>query len=492
MQNKVITWRAAARIGALGIMAFALSTGAHAAYHHRGEIDSGHFLDVYPSAAGTKLDSCALCHSGGRYPSGGQAVTVGSCQWCHYAYGYDAHGNIDETLNPYGLAYKSTGRSAPALKAIEGLDSDGDGYPNKFEISTLRFPGDGADDPQSVQAPFRVFSRQEIERLPQRTQLMLMNAHKSTDFYAKYTGVFMEELLRASGILPAATHINVYAPDGFSQYHPLNPDPNPLFYHARGDYPAARYYYSEAADTATNKEGWCDYRSLAGSDLTPNAPIENKDGLRMMLAVRRDGAYLDPGVLTPRNKLDGEGPFRVVPPQKNPGPPDQRATAKDQNVVWPFNPGADHNAGYSIRSATIIKVEPLPPGTTDINTLEAGWKYVDEAKIVVYGAVDPLPTIVRKMEDLLAVLDRPARQSSNFLIYRKILRIEVSLAKHLAQYGLHGAALMILSKSALEHVDGCSAAGGRPDPDDWVGDCDLQKGIYWGLQELIVLLGIIG
>ena len=44
----------------------------------------------------------------------------------------------------------------------------------------------------------------------------------------------------------------------------------------------------------------------------------------MMLAFKRDGEYLTQGVLNLQNKLDGEGPFRVVPPQKIPGPPDQR------------------------------------------------------------------------------------------------------------------------------------------------------------------------
>jgi hypothetical protein len=37
---------------------------------------------------------------------------------------------------------------------------------------------------------------------------------------------------------------------------------------------------------------------------------------------------------------------------------------------------------------TIIRVEPLPAGTTDINILEAGWSYVDNAKIIIYGAID--------------------------------------------------------------------------------------------------------
>jgi hypothetical protein len=46
--------------------------------------------------------------------------------------------------------------------------------------------------------------------------------------------------------------------------------------------------------------------------------IVNPEGLKMLLAFKRDGEYLAPGVLNLQNKLDGEGPFRVVPPQKNP------------------------------------------------------------------------------------------------------------------------------------------------------------------------------
>ena len=76
-------------------------------------------------------------------------------------------------------------------------------------------------------------------------------------------------------------------------------------------------------------------------------------------------------------------------PQKNPGPPDQSKTSSVQAVKWPFDGvNGDHNAGACTRSVTIIKVLPLPAGTTDINTMEAGWAYVDSNKIVVYGAIE--------------------------------------------------------------------------------------------------------
>lgn len=91
--------------------------------------------------------------------------------------------------------------------------------------------------------------------------------------------------------------------------------------------------------------------------------------------------------------MDGEGPFRVVPPQLVPTPPDQSSRAENQAVVWPYNYDWDHNAGSASRSATIIKVDPLPPGTTDIDILEAGWQYVDDAKLIIYGAIAGTPVI---------------------------------------------------------------------------------------------------
>lgn len=40
---------------------------AIAAYWHKWETDTPEFLEAYSSCEGTKLDSCALCHTGGEY-----------------------------------------------------------------------------------------------------------------------------------------------------------------------------------------------------------------------------------------------------------------------------------------------------------------------------------------------------------------------------------------------------------------------------------------
>jgi hypothetical protein len=216
-----------------------------------------------------------------------------------------------------------------------------------------------------------------------------MNASRSDDNYAEYTGVPMEDLLNDAGILPSATNILVYAPDGWSQYHPLEEDPDPELYHVNGDYPDSVYYYDAQADMALNpSDGWCDYSAPSCLGRNPLDPIVNSGGLKMILAYAREGQNMDPGILDASNKLDGEGPFRVVPPQKNPNAPDQRSTNTNPSLIWPYMEDWDHNAGASSRTVTIIKVEPLPAGTTDIDVLEAGWAFVDQDKIIVYGAID--------------------------------------------------------------------------------------------------------
>lgn len=369
---------------------------AYAAYHHEGERDADKFLAAYPDMAGTKLDNCALCHSGGEYEKRGEMVPMGSCQWCHYSYGYDGAGEIDDTINEYGAAYKTAGRNTTAITSIETLDSDGDGYTNKEEIETETFPGNADDHPGLAEAPYRIYTKAQLEAMDQHTQFLMMNTSRSGDFYAEYTGVPLKDLLDDAGILPSASGITVYAPDGWSQYHPTEYDNEPEMYHVHGNvpgqsyqYPPATYFYNEEADVAENPDvGWCDYSapSCAGRSHGDAIPVD--DGLKALLAVKRDGAYLDPGVLTDENKLEGEGPYRVVVPQKNVNAPDQSTKSDEQDVIWPYNYDWDHSAGACTRTVTIVRVEPLPEGTTDIDVLEAGWAYVDNEKIVIYGAID--------------------------------------------------------------------------------------------------------
>ncbi len=367
------------------------------AYHHEGENDSDKFIEVYPNKAGTKLDQCVLCHSGGSYVnSKGKEVELGSCQWCHESYGYDGSGEILGTLNAYGLAYRDNGSSVAAVEAIEEFDSDDDGYSNITEINANRYPGDGNDDPSKVMAPSRVYTRGQLEAMTQHTQFLLMNTSRSGDSYALYSGVPMKELLDDVGILETATGILVYAPDGWSQYHPLEFEDGLEMYHVYGDmpgevyqYPPSTYFWNEEADVDENPDyGWCEYSAASCAGRSHGDDIYVANGLKAILALKHEGTDLYPGVLNDENKLDGEGPFRVVVPQTNPNAPDQSSKSDQQDVIWPYVEEWDHNAGACTKSVTIIKVEPLPEGTTDINVLEAGWEFVDGEKIIIYGSID--------------------------------------------------------------------------------------------------------
>jgi len=379
------------------VLALGWASPAMAAYNHLNDKDSSVFRGRYPGTVGTKLDSCALCHTGGSTVSGGKTVNYGSCQWCHTKYGYDASGNIKLTLNAYGSLYSLTGRNTTALSWIESLDPDHDGFSNAVEIAAGRFPGDPTDDPSKKPASFRVYSLSQLKAMTAKTQVLAMNASKSDDSYSEYTGVTVEDLLDAAGVLPSATGIKVYAPDGFSVYHPLDPPTSTVtgLYPVRWTYPEGTFYYDAVADMATNPSGgWINYSSPALSGLSSGSPIAVPGGLKLLLAYARDGAPMTRGKLTASNKLDGEGPYRLIPPQVVPGPLDQRSSNTSATLIWPYDNALDHNAGFSSRSATIIKVEPLPEGTTDVNVFEAGWDLLDQDKVVVYGALESMPTAI--------------------------------------------------------------------------------------------------
>src|SRR4030095_10096934 len=90
------------------------------------------FKSVYPFTAGTRLDSCQVCHVHVNPGTVGQPAD----------------------RNSYGLAYAGqthgVGQSAnnqSAVSAIANSDSDGDGVSNGSEISSLTFPGNSGDFP---------------------------------------------------------------------------------------------------------------------------------------------------------------------------------------------------------------------------------------------------------------------------------------------------------------------------------------------------------
>lgn len=77
----------------------------------------------YPGIAGSKIDSCALCHPSA---AGGPIKNTFGWDWSDWGGGQDA---------------------MTAFASIEAMDSDGDGFSNLAEINAHTFPGDLNDYP---------------------------------------------------------------------------------------------------------------------------------------------------------------------------------------------------------------------------------------------------------------------------------------------------------------------------------------------------------
>jgi hypothetical protein len=363
-------------------------TSTFAAYSsHQDDQDVNNFLSVYPFARSTKLDDCSLCHPGGSIKTGSKTTTYGSCDYCHVLCNLQT-ACTTIPLNGYGMDYRGRGRSQQAILNIEKENSDGDSFNNIQEIQALRFPGDAADYPGLVAAPAMVMNLERILQLSDHSEFLLNNASKSDDWYARYRGAKIKDLLRYVGIRPEATQITVFAPDGFSKSFPIDaPDPQSppnIQYDVMGPYPYGYYYGGlDFVEYAFDPGYWHD-----DGQRIP-------DRLYMLLGYLRDGDPLDKGRLAPDPKnpgrlvLEGEGPYRLIVPQKISGGPDRPSTAPPVKDGWDYDSNKDHNAGSSVRSVTAIRVEPLPAGTTDFNWIEGGWNLVDKGRVVIYGAINP-------------------------------------------------------------------------------------------------------
>jgi hypothetical protein len=186
----------------------------------------------------------------------------------------------------------------------------------------------------------------------------------------------------------------------------------------------------------------------------------------------------------------------VVPPQKNPGPPDQRSTAASATDpkawVWPYNSSADHNAGFSSRTVTMIRVEPLPAGTTDINTLEAGWPYVDEQKIVIYGSIDTylVDKLNTSLDSLIETVTAAPNAAFKVKSSKNALVNKIEAIKKQVKAGAYSGALAKLKEDVLKKTDGYLS--GAIDANDWVKDISVQQQLVSEIQIIWVMLVLIG
>jgi len=355
---------------------------------HETDADMNGFIRQYPGAAGTRLDDCLTCHRGGVRGTDTERE-YSPCGYCHllvypnpkYATGVPK--TTTDTLNAYGLEYKKAGRTFEAFAAIAGLDSDGDGHGNGTEIADLRNPGDPASRPGLPPAPTITVDWDDIRKLPVQSQLMLMNTTKeSTDDYVVYKGVRVIDLLAAAKLyLTGVTGITVFAPDGYSIDYDLK-DINEPF--PKG------VFYAEPRSFEGSERAFVKYPENLPSGVKDRKKIQTVPWL--LLAYERNGLPLDPSAYEKgTGRLTGEGPFRLVKPQRDlsgdptkPGRPDRSNKAKAFGDGWDFVLGMDHNAGACIRGACVIRVNPMPEGYEEYDW-KNGWPLIGEKKVVIYG-----------------------------------------------------------------------------------------------------------
>jgi hypothetical protein len=355
---------------------------------HENDRDIQNFIGQHPKAAGTRLDDCQTCHRSGIAGTDTERV-YSPCGYCHLLqypspkYKTGIPKSFEETLNAYGLAYKKAGRTANALAAIAESDSDGDGSSNSREIADLRYPGDAASRPGQQLAPAVTLGWNDIRKLPQQAQFMLMNTSSEPfDDYVSYSGVRVKDLLAAAHVdLSGAVGITVFAPDGYSIDYTLEdiagPFPKPYFYAAPGK-------------IQDKEKSFVKYPSSIPSGVLDGKEIPMAPWL--LLAFERDGKPLDIAQYEKgTGRLTGEGPYRLVIPQRDvagdasrPGRPDRSVKSKVFGDEWDYSKTLDHNAGSCVRGATVIRVNPMPAGFEEYDW-KNGWPLVTNRQLVIFG-----------------------------------------------------------------------------------------------------------
>ena len=353
---------------------------------HENDRDIHNFIRQYPKTAGTRLDDCQTCHRSGIAGTDTERV-FSPCGYCHLVqypstrYKTGIPRNVGDTLNAYGAAYKRAGRSLEAIAAIAKLDSDEDHSPNSDEIADLRYPGDAASKPGQPLAFAVTLGLDDIGRIRRQTQFMLMNTSSEPfDDYVAYSGVRVRDLLEAAKVdLKEAVGITVFAPDGYSTDYSIDD--------ITGPFPKG-FFYADPRAIEDKDRAFVQYPGSIPAGVADGKEVPDVPWL--LLAFERDGKPLEAAHYE-KGRLAGEGPYRLVSPQRNvtgdsskPGRPDRSVTAKVFGDGWDFNKELDHNAGFSVRAATVIRVNPMPKGLEEYDW-KNGWPLVDGRKIVIFG-----------------------------------------------------------------------------------------------------------
>ncbi len=314
---------------------------------HGRDSDLLNILKVYPSISGTLLDDCRLCHRG-NLP---EKPHINHCDACHAK---PADSSFTDTLNAYGLAYLRQGRDVNAIRKIQNLDSDGDSVSNQREILMNSFPGEKESMPKQAEMPRMILTHSKLENLPVFKQFIFMNAPKQTDYYAKYQGWLVEDILRAAGVVPGKyTGITVISQDGFRKDFSVSD--------IRRQFPSAAFFYDPGIQSG---EGTCPPVVKYPGKLPKGVEKGKKlpGPFRLMVAAVRDGIELIPRPHGVKGPLRGENGYRLIIPQHSPSEPDQSETRSNPDCPYPYHPEYDHNAAVCGRNVIAIQVHPTPSG----------------------------------------------------------------------------------------------------------------------------------
>ena len=364
----------------------AVSSRAYAG--HETDADMKGFIRAHPEAAGSRLDDCQTCHRGG-VPGTDTEREVSPCSYCHLVVfpnsGYETGlpRTYADTLNPFGRDYLDSGRCEEAFAAIAGRDSDGDGHSNAAEIADLRNPGDPGSRPGLPLVPFVTLGWDDIARLPSHSQFLLMNkTQQARDEYVTYAGVKVADVLTAYGAdLEGAAGITVFAPDGYSVDLGIE--------EVREPYPRG-FFYSSPLRITDPKKALLESPANVPPGLEEGSEIPGTPWL--ILAYEREGKPLDLSAYEKGSgALVGEGPFRLVKPQRDvlgdpdrPGRPDRSVNAARFGDGWDYSEKIDHNDGSGVRGACVIRINPAPTGYEEFDW-KNGWSLITDRKIVIFG-----------------------------------------------------------------------------------------------------------
>jgi len=303
-----------------------------------------------------------------------------ACDHCHDLLLHGTGRVARETLNGYGRDYLEAGRSREALTSVAALDSDGDGFSNGEELEEGRYPGSELSRPGQAVAPLLTVTMDELQALPSHSQLMLVNTtQQQFDDYVLYRGVRVRDLLASRGIdVAGATGITVIAPDGYRRSLPIE--------YVDRSFPQPLFYGGLDGGTLGEECGFVRYPESLSDSVVDGAPLPGE--LWLLLGYERDGGLLDPSALeVPEGTLTGEGPLRLVVPQADPGRPDRgsRFSPTSCGDGMDFREDADHNAGSMVRGVIALRIDPMPEGVEEFDSMNGGWAYVDAAQLILYG-----------------------------------------------------------------------------------------------------------